>query len=702
MADEKVLIEIEVDNDQAVKDINEQNKAINMLTKENQKLAEQGQKNSKRYQQNAAQIQKLNSARRQNVKLISAEKGSLNELRANLARLTTQRNSINASTTKGAAEFQRLTAEINRQNTAIKKAEQAGGDFRRNVGNYGDAIGQVNPAIGGMINQIKGLITASKAFIATPLGLILTGLAAAFGAVVSYFKRTEEGGDKLAVAMAYVTSIFESFMTALSNVGSFIVTYIINNFKLVVNNAKLMASVVKSAFLAIDVAIQKVTGSTEEYNAAQKALADNNKEVKKLAQENVEIIKDTYNAGKKAIEQTVEEIALTKKKAEQSAALQKLENRLVKIKREQITGNAELNKVIYEGLLVAKDENKTYAEREAALKKASEAEQKLVDDKLYAARIERDIAVQRTKQFDSTAEDYDKEAEAIAKVTQLEIESARTKTKIQATQLTLQKQKEADAKKEAARIQAIKDQEIELATKKEEARIKEIQDLEARNAAYDEFYQREYERQRLALETEYNGKEELQVKLAQLDFTYNEEKKQRQKDYEVAVIASNNAINENDKRLKQEQRQRVESNYNFATRLIQDGFTIAKAIASKNEKLQKGIAITQAIVNTALGVTKAFATLPYPAAVPAAIQVAATGAAQLATIAASGSGGSVSTPNATLPENNTQPNTTNADNQLLQQQALENAIANLGLTISVTEINNAQSNVALSESTASI
>ena len=67
---ETEILKIEVDNKQAIENINEQNKAINMLQKENKKLAEQGQKNSLRYQQNAAQIQKLNTARRQNIKLI--------------------------------------------------------------------------------------------------------------------------------------------------------------------------------------------------------------------------------------------------------------------------------------------------------------------------------------------------------------------------------------------------------------------------------------------------------------------------------------------------------------------------------------------------------------------------------------------------------------------------------------------------------
>ena len=89
MADEKILIEVEVDNDRAIKDINAQNAAIDRLQKENKELAAQGKKNSQQYQKNAVEIQKLNAARKQNVKLISSEKGSLNELRANLARLTT-------------------------------------------------------------------------------------------------------------------------------------------------------------------------------------------------------------------------------------------------------------------------------------------------------------------------------------------------------------------------------------------------------------------------------------------------------------------------------------------------------------------------------------------------------------------------------------------------------------------------------------
>ncbi len=59
-------------------------------------------------------------------------------------------------------------------------------------------------------------------------------------------------------------------------------------------------------------------------------------------------------------------------------------------------------------------------------------------------------------------------------------------------------------------------------------------------------------------------------------------------------------------------------------------------------KMGKRVGIAQAIVNTAVGITRAFKDLPFPAAVAASVSIAASGAAQIAAIKAakpSGSGG---------------------------------------------------------------
>lgn len=65
----------------------------------------------------------------------------------------------------------------------------------------------------------------------------------------------------------------------------------------------------------------------------------------------------------------------------------------------------------------------------------------------------------------------------------------------------------------------------------------------------------------------------------------------------------------------------------------------------------------------------------------------------------SGSGGA---PTAPTGGGNPQVNTNPIDQQLAQQQALQDAIANLGLTVSVTEINDVQGAVAVTNNTATI
>jgi hypothetical protein len=142
-----------------------------------------------------------------------------------------------------------------------------------------------------------------------------------------------------------------------------------------------------------------------------------------------------------------------------------------------------------------------------------------------------------------------------------------------------------------------------------------------------------------------------------------------------------------------------------STNLLNSAFEIAKQLGAKDEKVQKALAIAQVVKNTAVGISRAF-TLPPPASYIQAAAVGASGAAGLANIASSSSGsggGSAPTPSGggSTPA---QPlaDTSAADNSLAQSEALEAAIANLGVSVSVTEINDAQSNVLVSEENSTI
>lgn len=660
MADEKVLIEIEVDNDKAIKDINKQNEAIERLQQENKELAAQGQKNSTQYQKNAAQIQKLNSARKQNIKLVSAEKGSLNELRANLARLTTQRNAVNTSTKQGQAEFQRLNKEILKQNNSIKQAEQAGGDFRRSVGDYKTALQDVNPALGSAASGFQSMARGALAFIATPIGAVIGAIGLAIAALTQYFRDNEDGQSELlritntlSAAWGVFTdllsdfgkTIFEAFKNpkqAISDFGTLILNSIINRWDGFVGMLTSSGTIISSFFnkMAAEVKIAladvPIIGKAIDLNQAVK---DSQQATKDIENGFVSFAKNSA----KALTGMEDPLATVNgliddfnKKNEHAITMSNRQIALMKAEKKAASELAQLEVDISELRLKAKQEDKF--SNEERIKFLEEA-QRLTDEQF---KKEEDLA--RLK-YEAKVEENN--------LSKTNLEDAKEEDRLLADLI----------RKEKARLDSNRKLETELQTLKRQIRAEEDAEKNAEAAAEEKRRQ-----------------DELKAEA--------EKEKERTRILKVEAQA----------------RMKVEKQVaNAKVQLLNSGFTLAKQIAGKNEALVKAVGLLEVGINTARGIMNAFATLPYPAAIPAAIAVAATGAAQaLAITSASLGGGGANTSAPSLPNTNTQPNTSNADNQLLQQQALENAIANLGLTISVTEINNAQSNVALSESTASI
>ena len=106
MADQEVLIEIKVDTDKAKQDVTTLTKAIEgnknatkELETENKRLAQSGKQNSQQYRQNAEaialnknELSQLNSQRKRAISTAQAQKGSLQGLRNELAKLTSARN----------------------------------------------------------------------------------------------------------------------------------------------------------------------------------------------------------------------------------------------------------------------------------------------------------------------------------------------------------------------------------------------------------------------------------------------------------------------------------------------------------------------------------------------------------------------------------------------------------------------------------
>lgn len=140
----------------------------------------------------------------QNIKIETQATGSLNQLRANVSKLTAQYNALSAAAREGEMG-QRLAADIKSQQEAVTEAEKALGNYRSQVGSYEEAIravlpaemsqvvtlgktidkaGGVTKAFGLMTAAVGRMIKAALAFVATPLGAVLTALAVGAALVV--------------------------------------------------------------------------------------------------------------------------------------------------------------------------------------------------------------------------------------------------------------------------------------------------------------------------------------------------------------------------------------------------------------------------------------------------------------------------------------------------------------------------------------
>ena len=140
----------------------------------------------------------------QNIKIETQATGSLNQLRANVSKLTAQYNALSAAAREGDMG-KRMAADIKSQQEAVTEAEKALGNYRSQVGSYEEAIravlpaemsqvvtlgktidkaGGVTKAFGLMTAAVGRMIKAALAFVATPLGAVLTALAVGAALVV--------------------------------------------------------------------------------------------------------------------------------------------------------------------------------------------------------------------------------------------------------------------------------------------------------------------------------------------------------------------------------------------------------------------------------------------------------------------------------------------------------------------------------------
>lgn len=640
MADEKILISIEIEKGENEKEVDNLTKKITSLQhataalkKENNELIKQGQENSQQYVENTRQIeinkQKITEATSTRKNLIStlvAEDDSIKSLNVRNAELIKQRNLLSTSTEEGRAGIAKINEELDKNNKTIKENVSNLEKQKINIGNYKSALDGIVPGFSGFVDGVGKMTKAALVFMATPLGLILAALGAALFALTSYFKGSEKGQNDLNKIVAVGSAIFEQFMNIVEDVGKFLFEAFSNPKQAAIDFVDFLKDQVINRFVGLLELIPKLGQAIELLFAGEFA------EAGKVAGDAVgKVVLGIENATDKIGKFLSQTAALVEqgikngeRLAELNAQIDRDERKLI-VDREKT--NLEVQKIRAEALEL---------EGEARKKVLSEAI-KLQED--LAAR-ETQFAKLRLAQAEQTLKTNGDDKEALKAVA--EARAAVFAAEATAFQNTLQLKKELEAiDKQIASDRAKLDEEAEkLRAKQEEAELERQQRIrEALN-----------ETEQLRLEQEILKVASIEERVAK-EIELESFKTQvllentRLSEEEANLIIQTARANRNaiilkgDADLKKkeldaekkllDEKKKIQAQETAGRRAATDtAIGLATELFGKN----KAIATAEVIVNTIRAITRAYADFMFPASLIVSLLMGGLGAAQIARI----------------------------------------------------------------------
>ena len=297
-------------------------------------------------------------------------------------------------------QIRNLKSELGGLDKAYQEATGTSQSLLQTFQSAPGPIGQTTTAIGRMTK-------AAMTFIATPLGMVLAAIAAALAAVTSWFRRTEEGENALAVASAAFGQVLDSLLDVVDKVGEWL-------YKAFTNPKEALADLsefIKGQFMNRLSAISKM-GS-----AIVKIFSEDWKQgFQEFSDAFLQFETGIEDVGKKAnkwLDETIEKTKVSQELAERKAVLDIKERNALKEK-------AKLQARIEELRDKATDMSLPEKERVKYLKEALNLSDKIYDEEVAIAKENYEIIRIKNSLSNSNKEALRKEAEAEAAVSEKE------------------------------------------------------------------------------------------------------------------------------------------------------------------------------------------------------------------------------------------------------------------------------------------
>jgi len=264
------------------------------------------------------------------------------------------------------------------------------GKETKKVAQENSILAKGKSAFNDMKASIKGVTTGFKglkgAIAATGLGALLIAITA----LVSYFKNSEEGSRKLAIAMEALGIISGKIQDAFSKLGELLVWVFTNPKEALMNFVNLIKENIINRFEGLLKLIPSLGKAISElfkgnFASAGKIAADAVGQVVLGVEDITDKVADATESviefGKTVVKEVKEAVEVATKLVDQFRAIRNAQQAL-------IVDNALLNKEMETQQKIAEDTNRTYEERKAALERLGEAQVKLAENLAKQAKLE--------------------------------------------------------------------------------------------------------------------------------------------------------------------------------------------------------------------------------------------------------------------------------------------------------------------------
>ena len=334
----------------------------------------------------------------------------------------------------------------------------------------GGAVSAFKSLQGGIGSAVKAFGTLKGAIIATGLGALLVAVTS----LVSYFSKTERGGDALAVVLGALGAVVGKLTDLLVKLGEKLFEAFQNPQQALKDFGKLLKENITNrieGLLELLPALGKAIGLAlkGEFSAAAKTAAD---AAGKVAL-GVEDITDKVGA---AVDATVEFSKSLVAAAKEGARVADLLNAVEDAERALIVQRAKANKQIAEARFIADDLTKSTEERIAAVEKAGALEEEVAAKEVANQKLRLQALKAQSRISEVNEDQLVAIAEAEARVLELEQASIARQRRLGTEVKGLRAEEKAAADEKIKLAEEAKAAEDKLA---EEARVKR-EALEAR------------------------------------------------------------------------------------------------------------------------------------------------------------------------------------------------------------------------------